>query len=77
LTRNLAVQFAPYIRVNAVAPGRVNTDMNKDLPAELVKEEEEKILLKRFAQPEEIAKVIHFLASDDASYINGEVLVIN
>lgn len=77
LTYNLAIQFAPYINVNAVAPGWVNTEMNKELPKKLIKEETEKIYKKRFADPEEIAKVICFLASKDAEYINGTVIKVD
>ena len=77
LTYNLAIQFAPYINVNAVAPGWVNTEMNKELPEDLIKEETEKIYKKRFAKPEEIAKVICFLASEDAEYINGTVIKVD
>ncbi len=77
LTYNLAIQFAPYINVNAVAPGWVNTEMNKELPKQLIEEETEKIYKKRFAKPEEIAKVICFLASEDAEYINGTVIKVD
>lgn len=77
LTHNLAIQFAPYINVNTVAPGWVNTQMNKELPKELIKEETEKIYKKRFAEPEEIAKVICFLASKDAEYINSTVIKVD
>jgi 3-oxoacyl-[acyl-carrier protein] reductase len=76
LTKNLAVQFAPNILVNCVAPGWVDTDINKDLPKEFIKSETKNILLKRFARPEEIAKTILFLASDDASFITGTTIVV-
>jgi len=77
LTRDLAHEFAPDIFVNCVAPGWVDTAMNKDLPRDFIKSENEKIYLKRFAKPEEIAKAILFLASDDASYITGITLTVD
>ena len=77
LTRDLAFQFKPNIRVNAVAIGWADTDMNKDLPKDYIEEENNKIYLKRFADPSEIANTIYFLASEEASYINGEILTID
>ena len=75
LTKNLAVELSPYIRVNAIAPGWVNTPMNKDLDDKFKQEELKKIALNRFAEPVEIAKIIYFLSTDDASYINGSIIV--
>ena len=77
LTRDLAFQLKPNIRVNAIAIGWADTDMNKDLPKEYIEDENAKIYLERFAQPEEIAKAIYFLASEESSYINSEILVID
>lgn len=76
LTKNLAKELSSdNILVNAIAPGWVDTPMNKDLPSDFVKEETEKIYLKRFAKPEEIASIVTFLASEDASYINGTTII--
>ena len=77
LTRDLAFQFKPNIRVNAVAIGWADTDMNKDLPKDYIEEENNKIYLERFAEPSEIANTIYFLASEESSYINGEILTID
>lgn len=77
LTYDSAVEFAPYVRVNCIAPGWVNTEMNKELDEEFVKEETERILVKRFGEPEEIAKVVYFLASDNASFINSSVIKVD
>ena len=78
LTHNLALQYAPYINVNAVAPGWVGTESElSGLDDEYLKSEEEKIFLRRIAQPEEIAHVVCFLASDDASYINNSVIRVD
>ena len=77
LTRNLALEYAPYINVNTVAPGWVNTEMNKNLDEDFKNKEIKNIYLKRFAEPEEIANVITFLASDDANYINGTVIRVD
>lgn len=77
LTRDLAFQFKPNIRVNAVAIGWADTDMNKDLPQDYIDDETSKIYLERFANPSEIAKTIYFLANEQSSYINGEIINID
>ena len=77
LTRNFAIEYAPKILVNAVAPGWINTDMNKDLPSDLVEEETSKIYLKRFAESEEIASLVYYLGSDENTFINNEVIKID
>ena len=51
--------------------------MNKDLPQDYIDDETAKIYLERFADPKEIAKTIYFLASEDSSYINSEILTID
>lgn len=77
LTKNLAIAFAPTIQVNAVAPGWTKTEMNQNLDCDFIKEEEKKILLGRFAEPSEIASVIYFLTTKEASYMNGSVIRID
>ena len=77
LTKNLAKELAPTIRVNAVAPGWVDTDMNKNLPKQLLDQEMKSTYLGRLATADEIATTIVFLASDDASYITGSTLIVD
>jgi 3-oxoacyl-[acyl-carrier protein] reductase len=77
LTHNLAKEFAPYINVNAVASGWVETDATSDMSPIFRKDEIDKIYLKRFAKPSEIAKVISFLVSDDAGYINNTIIRVD
>jgi len=62
------------IRVNVVAPGIIKTEMIKDIPRNIIKE---MIPMARAGQPEEIAKVVRFLCSEDASYITGQVISVN
>ena len=77
LTHNLANYFAPYIRVNTICSGWVNTDMSKDLSKEFKERELNKILLNRFAEPFEIANLAYFLGTDKASYINDSIIRID
>ena len=77
LTHNLAEYLKPYVRVNCVCPGWVNTDMNKDLDNAYIEQENKRIMLNRFAEPEEIANVIYFLATDEASYINNSIIKVD
>jgi len=77
LTHNLANYLAPYVRVNCVCPGWINTKMNDCLSEEFKKKEIEKILLSRFADPKEVANLIYFLATDEASYINDTIIKID
>ena len=77
LTKAFAKELAPNIRVNAVAPSNVMTDMTIGAGEELIKRMKEQTLLKRIAEPEELARPILFLASDDASYITGHILVVD
>lgn len=65
------------IRVNAVSPGLTNTDMmKKDLSRKVIEDAIKRVPLKRAADPDEIAKVVLFLASDLSSYVNGEVISV-
>ena len=78
LTRSMALELAPKVRVNAVAPGYVLTAMQRaEYSDEMLEAVNQKIPLRRHAQPEEIAALFAFLASDDAAYINGHVYVID
>lgn len=77
LSKNLANYFAPYVRVNTICPGWVNTEMNKNLDSDFISKEENKILLGRFANPREVANLVEFLISDKANYINDSIIRID
>lgn len=77
LTKNFANLFAPYVNVNAIACGWVDTDMNKNMDILYKENEESKILLQRFAKPWEIANVVYFLSTDEASYINSSIIRVD
>ena len=78
LTHNLAVQFGPYVHVNAIAPGFIGTANELDgYDEEFLKEETEKILVKRYGKPEEVAHLCAFLVSEKADFINNTVIRID
>jgi 3-oxoacyl-[acyl-carrier protein] reductase len=74
-SRSLAAEVARLgIRVNAVAPGLIETEMIKDAPVANIKQ---MIPMARIGRPEEVARVVRFLCSEDASYVTGQVISIN
>jgi 3-oxoacyl-[acyl-carrier protein] reductase len=74
-SRTLSSEVARLgIRVNVVAPGLIETEMIKNAPVEKIKE---MIPMARTGKPEEVAKVVRFLCSDDASYVTGQVISVN
>ena len=78
LTKSLARELAPYgIRVNAVLPGIIETDMVKNLPEEVINPLIKSIPLGRIGTPEDISNAFLFLASDMASYITGALLSVD
>ena len=85
LTRTLSIELGPFgITANAVAPGFIDTEMTRTTAARMGLTPEQlqagaaaRIALRRVAQPSEVASVIAFLASDDASYVSGQVIYVN
>lgn len=78
MTKTWALEFARYqIRVNAIAPGFTDTEMMRTIPQDVLDKIVAKVPLRRLAQPEEMAKAYAFLASDDASFITGQVLYVD
>jgi NAD(P)-dependent dehydrogenase (short-subunit alcohol dehydrogenase family) len=78
LTKTMALELAPRVRVNAIAPGYVLTPMQRaEYTDEMLEAVNQKIPLRRHAKPEEIAGLFAYLASDDAQYITGQVLVMD
>lgn len=76
LTRALALESAPYVRINAVAPGYIDTRMNSAVSESERKELIEATPLKRVGQGEDVARLALFLASDNASFVTGECYYI-
>jgi NAD(P)-dependent dehydrogenase (short-subunit alcohol dehydrogenase family) len=76
LTRALALSLAPHVRVNAIAPGLIGTEMAMAIPEDVLKKMVSAIPLDRMGTPEEIANVVWFLLTPLSSYITGHVVVV-
>lgn len=77
LTKGLARTLAPHVRVNAIKPGSIDTGWISSLSAENKRKLKKSIPLKRWGEPEDVAKVAVFLASDESSYVTGTVIVVD
>ena len=78
LTRTMAVELAQHrIAVNAIAPAQIDTRLTRSLPENARRRRVERIPMGRFGEPEEVARVALFLASDDASYVTGHTLAVD
>ncbi|MBX5441067.1 MAG: SDR family oxidoreductase [Solirubrobacteraceae bacterium] len=77
MTRSAAKELAPKVRVNAVAPGFIDTDMTRALDPEIFEERVASVALGRAGTPEEVAEAIAWLASDRARYVTGQVLGVD
>ena len=77
LTKSLAVECAPYVRVNAIAPGAVDTKMILNLNEDDKEYVINQTPLGRLGTPEDIANLTYFLASDESSFVTGEVIKIS
>ena len=77
LTKALAFELAPYVRVNTLALGNVETEWISELTDEELHRARQENLMKRFGSSEEIAKSLIFLCSDDSSFLNGQTMVLD
>jgi 3-oxoacyl-[acyl-carrier protein] reductase len=78
ITKSLAKELAPSnIRVNAIAPGFIDTEMARSISPEKFQERLDSIKMGRIGKPEEVASVISFLAGDDSKYVTGQVIGVD
>lgn len=77
LTKALAFELAPHVRVNTIALGNVETQWVSELTVDELRKERAENLIKRFGAPKEIARSLVFLSSDDSSFINGQTIVLD
>jgi NAD(P)-dependent dehydrogenase (short-subunit alcohol dehydrogenase family) len=78
LTKTIALEYAPWLRINSICPGYVMTPMQKaEYTDEMIEEVNTRIPLGRHADPDEMAAVFAFLASSQASYITGATIVVD
>ena len=77
LTKTMAKElFRNNITVNAIAPGWINTDILKTIPAEMMEANIQAIPARRVGEPSEVASVVSFLSSDDSSFMGGDCMVV-
>jgi 3-oxoacyl-[acyl-carrier protein] reductase len=76
-TRSLAKSLAPHVRVNCIAPGWIRTDWGEQASPEWQERAKRDALVARWGSPEEVARVVCFLASPAASFVNGQIIPIN
>jgi 3-oxoacyl-[acyl-carrier protein] reductase len=76
LSRALAIELAPHVRTNAVAPGLTATEMVETIPSEVLERMIDAIPLGRMGEPSEIADVVAWLCSPESSYVTGQVVVV-
>ena len=77
LTRVMAMEFAPHVCVNCIAPGLINTRAVRAIPPEKIQARIDSTLLKRMGEPIEVANTALFLGSEESSFITGEILCVS
>ncbi len=77
LTKSFAKELAPHVTVNSVAPGNIDTDMTRGAGPDLIKMIVESTPLKRLGQPEDVAYMVSFLASEKADFITGQTFIVD